>query len=413
MTPWTSSAWRRRAAAVAVLVLGPCCGPPSLAHSDATIPPHPETPAAPFDYCDGAPPDAACYAARRDPDSDRITLARAIADRTIDVHPVTALDWDWEEAVLMLGIAELHRVTGEPRYLHYYRGWLDHHIAAGVHINTSDSCAPALLAALLALDGRPSPHRGVVDDALHYLDHRALRTQSGGLNHLGSYGQLGASLWADSLFMFGGLLTRWGEAREPARLTMMGEQFTIFADALQGPDGLFAHASGWAGIDDPSVRWARGNGWVSAAGHDYLRARRVRDEEDPTVATVLASQRAALLGAQDPASGLWWTVLDRPGETYLETSASALITYALARGWRYGHVDDDALPAIHRAISGLHTRIVDDPEGRPVVTGVSGPTLPGTFHGYATVPLVDDRPYGVGAVLLALIESSGLPSGEV
>lgn len=211
----------------------------------------------------------------------------------------------------------------------------------------------------MALDEPPSPHRSVVDDALDYLDRRALRTPTGGLNHLGVHGQLGVSLWADSLFMFGGLLTRWGEAQEPARLTMMGEQLMIFADALQGTDGLFAHASGWAGADDPSVRWARGNGWVSAAGHDYLRARRIRGEEDPAVATALASQRAALLAAQDPSSGLWWTVLDRPGTTYPETSASALITYALARGWRYGQVDDDALPAIHRAIAGLHTRILE------------------------------------------------------
>lgn len=404
MTLWTSLAWLRWAVGLVALALGLRCGDERPVASELT--------AAPFDYCDGVPPDAACYAARRDPASDRITLARAIADRFIDEHPIAELDWDWEEAVLMLGIAELHRVTDDPRYLDYYRDWLDEHIAAGVDITTSDSCAPALLAALVALDGHQGPHRSLVDDALDYLDHRALRTPTGGLHHLGVHGQLGVSLWADSLFMFGGLLTRWGEAQEPARLTMMGEQLMVFADALQGTDGLLAHASGWALTHDPTVRWARGNGWVSVAGHDYLRARRIRGEEDPPVAAALASQRAALLAAQDPSSGLWWTVLDRPGATHLETSASALITYALARGFRYGQVDDGALPAIDRAIAGLRTRILDDPEGRPVVTGVSGPTLPGTFDSYAAVPLVDDRPYGVGAVLLALIESSGLPSGE-
>ncbi|MCA9637784.1 MAG: glycoside hydrolase family 88 protein, partial [Myxococcales bacterium] len=112
-----------------------------------------------------------------------------------------------------------------------------------------------------------------------------------------------------------------------------------------------------------------------------------------------------------PTQRTWWTLVDRPGEGYLETSASALFAYSLARGWRYGQVDHAALPAIERAIVGLGGRIVDDAAGRPVVRGISGPTLPGTRASYLAVPLVDDRPYGVGAVILALVESSGLPAG--
>lgn len=370
--------------------------------------------AAPFDYCEGRPPDAACYAARRDPGSARVALARALADRAIERHPPATLAWDWEETVLMLGVAELHRVSGEPRYRDYVRAYVDAAIAAGgPAITTSDSCAPALLAALLVIDGDdPSgAYRAIVDDALDYLDHRALRTPAGGLNHLGVHGHFGASLWVDSLFMIGGLLTRWGEAAAPARLDLYRDQFVIFAGALQGEDGLFAHASGWPGEQDPTLRWARGDAWALAAGHDYLRARRIRGEEDPAVAAIVAAEDAAVLAAQDRPSGLWWTLVDRPGEGYLETSASALFAYALARGWRYGQVDHAALPAIERAIVGLGGRIVDDAAGRPVVRGISGPTLPGTRASYLAVPLVDDRPYGVGAVILALVESSGLPAG--
>ena len=56
----------------------------------------------------------------------------------------------------------------------------------------------------------------------------------------------------------------------------------------------------------------------------------------------------------------------------------------------------------------MRTRIVDDEEGKPVVTGISGGTDPSTFEGYVSVPLREDLNFGVGAVLLALIETSGL-----
>src|SRR5690606_17609014 len=71
---------------------------------------------APFDYCDGLPPDALCYADKREPDSQAVALAMAIADRHMATHPPTEQTWDWEAAVLMFGLTELHRVTGEPRF---------------------------------------------------------------------------------------------------------------------------------------------------------------------------------------------------------------------------------------------------------------------------------------------------------
>lgn len=61
------------------------------------------------------------------------------------------------------------------------------------------------------------------------------------------------------------------------------------------------------------------------------------------------------------------------------------------------------------AMAAIDGKIVLDNDGLPVVTDTSGPTGPGTFEEYAAVPLEDDIGYGAGAVILALIESSGLP----
>jgi len=362
----------------------------------------------PFDWCEGAPPDRACYSERRDPGSESVALAQAIADRYIDLYPATALNGAWENTVLMVGIYELYRVTGEQRYLDYMREWMDLNIEHGYYMWTSDSMSLAQVAAFLYFETGDLKYRTVVDDALHYLDHVAKRTDDGGISHRGILGD--ATLWLDSLFMFGGLLTRWGEyTSDAARLDEMGFQFRVFTSRLQSEEGLYVHACCWSKPVDTDIYWGRGNGWVTASGYDYLRVRQVRGEVDDVVRDALARQIAAATGLQDQDSGRWWIVLNRPEETYLETSTGALFAYGMARGWRYGFLGDDVLPTIALAMRGVRDALTTDTAGRPVVSGVSAATEAGTFDYYKGVKVADDLAYGVGAVLLALVETSGLP----
>ena len=84
-----------------------------------------------------------------------------------------------------------------------------------------------------------------------------------------------------------------------------------------------------------------------------------------------------------------------------------MFALGLARGHRAGFVDATALPTIQNAMDGVRMRIVDNGDG-PTVTGTSGPTTVGNFDDYAGIEVEDDIHYGVGAVILALIETSGL-----
>jgi unsaturated rhamnogalacturonyl hydrolase len=172
------------------------------------------------------------------------------------------------------------------------------------------------------------------------------------------------------------------------------------------------HAQDWPGYDE-SIYWARGNSWVVAALADYVRIRVEREESDPELEGIFGRHVEAILGVQDE-SGMWQTVMSHPDEpdNVLETSASALFAYGIARAWRYGLLDDDARKQAQKAVAAIAAnRVVDD-----VVTGVSTATEPwplrsptGGEDGYLDVPVEDDVNYGVGAVILALIETSGLP----
>ncbi len=363
-----------------------------------------------YDACrPGSKPDEDCYVEKRDPSSERVALALEIAQRYMDEHPADdrqELSWDWAEGVLMMSLVELHRITGDTSLRDYYRTWIDAHIEAGYSIVWSDSCPPAVTALALYQENGDEKYRKVIDDVMAYLEDESLPTEDGAFSHLG---QLTDTVWVDSLFMFGVILTRWGEVTDDkAFLDTLGEQFAVFGELLQDQSGLFRHTHAWPLSTETDIFWARGNGWATAAGFEYLRARRLRGESDPEVEAIMSEQVRALLQVQDQASGLWWDILNRPGEIYLETSASALIAYGMARGYRYGYLDEEVLPAIETAMGGVESKVVRDEAGRPLVTDISGQTTAGDYDDYAAIPLEQDMDFGVGAVILALIETSGL-----
>jgi unsaturated rhamnogalacturonyl hydrolase len=379
-------------------LLAPTCGGGSKTE-DWTFP----------DACEAGPVDEACFVSKRDPQSDRIRLALDIALRYISLHPPEEEHWDWGPATLMFSLTELYRVTGDTRLRDYYQAWMDHHIAEGYLLTWSDHCPPSLTALALYRETGDPAYEAVVLDVMTYLFEEAPRIE-GGISHMGTMDLLGDTLWLDSLFMFGMILTRWGEhTGDRAYLDEIREQFLIFAELLQEDPGLMVHAYHWPNPQDPDVYWARGNGWVTASGFEYLRVKRNRGERgDAAIEALLGRQIEAIGQYQDADSGLWWTVLNRPGETYLETSASALFAYGMARGYRYGFLDDAVLPALASAMDGVEARILRDASDFPYVSDISGPTTAGDFRNYQTVDLGDDISYGVGAVILALIETSGL-----
>jgi unsaturated rhamnogalacturonyl hydrolase len=343
-----------------------------------------------------------------DPASDEVALATAIALRYIDSHPFEDEIWDWKSGVLMHGLSELYLVTGEQRLHDYYQSWLDYRIDQGYQIVWSDSCPPAITAVALLSEAPNDDYQRVVDDTLEYLDLIAPRTEEGGISHNGILGNR-PSVWLDSLFMFGMVLNRWGELADPDRLDMESEQIQIFADVLQDDNGFMRHAQDWPGYDE-SVYWARGNSWVVASLADYLRIRVERDQSDPEVEQIFREHVQAIIGSQDEQTGRWLTVMSHPDEpdNYLETSATALFSYGIARAYRYDILGDAERKVALKAIEGVKEMIVDGGDG-PVVTGVSTATDPWSLQEYLDVAVEDDVNYGVGVAILALIETSGLP----
>ena len=342
-----------------------------------------------------------------------VDRARALADAYIKRHPAAKVEWDWEEAVLMNGVAALYDATGEARYLTYVRTWLDHHMAAGYTLQTSDTVAPTAAAAELYRRTCEPRYRDVIDEVYDYLTLKAPRGPEGGVNHLGPGMKNVPQIWIDSLYMFGTPMLRGGRYTGQAKMTLLvAEQMEAFSKVLQdqGSD-LYYHAS----INqiliptkpDPAF-WARGNSWVLVSMAELLAAEPGRH---PAVRARFDRLAPALLERQDLASSLWQTVLDKSRPTYVETSGSALIIAGAAHALRHGLIETKHRARLDRAISALDKKIISGTDGL-TVTGTSVGTMPGEFENYANVPVADDVPFGVGGVLLALVEYQRLVNGQ-
>jgi unsaturated rhamnogalacturonyl hydrolase len=160
--------------------------------------------------------------------------------------------------------------------------------------------------------------------------------------------------------------------------------------------GLFIH--GWVQAMDvhPEFHWARANGWALMAIVELLD---VLPADHAGRGAVLDLLRAHVRGlvARQSGTGLWHQLLDRE-DSYLETSATAIYAYALARAINRGWIDAQAYgPAALLAWNGVTTKIdaKGQVEGTCVGTGMGfdpafyyyRPTSVFAAHGYGPVLL--------------------------
>lgn len=139
----------------------------------------------------------------------------------------------------------------------------------------------------------------------------------------------------------------------------MSHQINLLWDhCLVENSGLLVHgydASGTAVWADPITGasphvWGRSLGWYIMALVDTLEILPEHPQTNQYRASLLQKFRSlafAVIQAVDPDTGAWWQVLDQPGRegNYIESSGSAMFTYALLKGARLEYYKPDNMSA--------------------------------------------------------------------
>jgi rhamnogalacturonyl hydrolase YesR len=217
------------------------------------------------------------------------------------------------------------------------------------------------------------------------------------------------TLWLDDLFMSVPALAQMGHySGEQQYFDDAVMQVRQFADRMFNNEmGLYFH--GWVrAVDDkPEFYWGRANGWALMAKVELLE---VLPENHPGYEDVLQQLQSHIEGLSNyqSGSGLWHQLLNRT-DSYLETSASAIYTYSIARAINRGWVDAKSYgPMALLAWNGVSTKVNEEGqvEGTCVGTGMAfdpafyyhRPINVYAAHGYGPVILA-------GAEVLNLLEN--------
>ncbi len=338
---------------------------------------------------------------------DPTAMTRVVADAALRDHP-EPLPFDWGEGVLLAGLMHAHRWTGEARYLEFVRRFADHWAARDLEPVLAEKgyCGhwgPAWAMWLLFEQTGDVRHAHLAEEVVEFMRRRAERTRAGALSHFRGKPQL----WVDTLAMVCPVLAHGSRLRQqPAWQAEAIEQFERFGEHLRDPaSGLYVHLWDEANGQKTTAFWARGNGWVVVSLVEMIRNEKAGSMADRQLRAGLGRLLAALGRHQDPASGLWHTVLDAP-DTPLETSASAMFVYGLAQARRWNLESAPPVTVLRRAWQGLSQQV--DAQGR--VIGVSAGTIPGDKARYAARPL-GTYPWGSGAFLLAAVAMAEFEAG--
>ncbi len=247
------------------------------------------------------------------------------------------------------------------------------------------------------------------------------RTSEGGFWHKKIYPH---QMWLDGLYMGAAFLAQYAAAFDEKPLfDDVALQFILIEKHTRDPKtGLLYHGwdesrdQKWA---DPETGcsphfWGRSLGWFAMALVDTLEYFPQDHPQRKELEAMFQRLMAAVVKVQDPKTGVWYQILDKPNEegNYLESSCSTMFVYSLLKGIRQEYLPADFMDAAERGYKGIFQEFVEvTPDGQVhlhkgcVVAGLGGrPYRDGSFQYYVSEPVRSNDPKAVGPFILACLE---------
>jgi unsaturated rhamnogalacturonyl hydrolase len=347
--------------------------------------------------------------------------------------------WNYELGTLLRGMDAVWFNTADARYYKYIKSSVDQFVGVDGSIptfNAEENQLDSILLGrqLLLLYGVTRDPRYAKAATLLYeqLMHQP-RTASGGFWHKQRYPN---QMWLDGLYMAEPFYAEYAATfHHPEAFSDITHQFVLIDEHTRDKKtGLLYHGwdeskkERWADKEtghSPEL-WARAMGWAMMALVDTISYYPEQDAGRKVLMAELDRDAAAVARYQDGETGLWYQVMDKAGAkgNYLESSASCMFVYALAKGVRLGYLPQSYLANAERGYKGIIGHFIQTGQpgqgdsvsltGTVKVGGLGGdPYRDGSYAYYIGEKVVTDDPKGVGAFLLASTEMENAKSAKL
>jgi unsaturated rhamnogalacturonyl hydrolase len=352
------------------------------------------------------------------------------------VAPGAPWKWNYELGTLLEGMDAVWLNSADPRYFHYIQNSVDALLAPDGSIPTlkpeDHELDNILLGRQLLLLYRVTRNLRYLTAATFLYNQLAQqpRNTSGGYWHKQRYPN---QMWLDGLYMAEPFRAEYASiSHHPEDFNDITQQFVLMEQHARDPyTGLLYH--GWdesrqerwatSQTGDSSQFWARGIGWYMMALVDTLGYYSDGDPGRKQLLAILQREAAAVAGYQDPSTGLWYQVVDKPGAegNYFESSAACMFVYAFAKGVRRGYLPESYLANAQRGYHGILTHFITTETGDDVSlsgtvkgAGLGGdPYRDGSYAYYVGEKVATNDPKGIGAFLLASAEMEAAQNAKL
>jgi unsaturated rhamnogalacturonyl hydrolase len=363
------------------------------------------------------------------------SLSDKIIQSTMQVYPdpvqlalYAPNRWNYEYGFFLNAVFEQWERTKNEAYLNYCKQWVDHFIDENGKLDSIhykpleyklDDILPGRLFISLYEVTKEEKYKNAANQLKDHL-HSQPKTSEGGYWHKQIYP---SQMWLDGIYMGDLFSLQYGHTFDSAQWIKEAiHQIELIAKhTTDSTTGLLYHGwdesknDVWAHPErgtSPEF-WGRAIGWYIMALVESLEYIPTDHPKRAHVEELFKSLAASVLKYQDKDSKLWYQVVDK-GEVsgnWIETSCSAMFTYAFAKGHRLGLLDSTYYTAAQNAFhSLLQSYVAFDDVGilylnRTVKIGTLNPkTSKGDFDYYITTECRINDYKGLAALLYSSIE---------
>jgi len=326
--------------------------------------------------------------------------------------PSTIGGWSYPVGLYLYGQYQVYLRTHDASYLAYLKSWVDRFVSSDGTINQSFNSLDSMLAGRLLIILHHETGQQKYATAAATIRKRLTtypRTADGGFWHADNSSRA-HQLWDDGLYMVVPFLAEYAkEFNDPSADAEAVKQLTVYSNHLQQPNGLLQHAwdeskkASWA---NPSTglapeQWCRANGWYGMAMVTTLDDIPATQPGRATLLADLNKFAAGLQQYQDPATGRWFQVIDKPtgAGNWTETSCSSMNAYTLSRGAQQGYIDQHYAAVAQKAYQGVLARISLS-KGLTNLTTISIGTNVGDYAYYIGRTKATNDFHGLGSFLI-------------
>jgi len=335
--------------------------------------------------------------------------------------------WSYPEGFLLWGFEELYKTTGDKRYEDYILQFADEFVdeSGRIPLFAGDSLDDMLCGSVIALayskTGAPK-YKTACRQVRRAFDAYP-RNADGGFWH---GADLPREMWVDGVFMGQMFLLKYGSLVEDAEYCFdeAVRQITLIYDRARKPGtGLIYHAYSedrkafWAdpvtGLS-PEV-WCEGLGWYAVLLPHAAEALPENHAGRAAVLRQYTELLQSLKDCQDPATGLWYQIVDKGGrpDNWHDTSGSAMFAYSMMRAVELGVVGEGYAQAARLAYSGLTSKMKLNAGGlADIYDACEGLCVQKDYAAYINYPKTVNAQECVAACLMAAATAGRLEKEE-